>query len=171
MRAPSGPDVRLFVTSFAATLRDWPLSWRLTIFAGYAVASAIWTFKFVRPKPAGFHRLVAALPVTIVHSLTGLCIKAESEPLALVSIAMTFGLSVCKVMTSCLRKLRTRTPQSVSLVSLGWNEDIKITIRYSCRSHRYFILSPRIGASIVQQLAHQSTSVTNSLGSLPICIP
>ena len=90
-------DVWPFLTSLAASLWVGPLAWRLAILGGYVMASSMWTFKFVRPQPAGVHRLVSALPVLIGHSLVPMWVTAEEEPLAITTYVLASGLSVMKV--------------------------------------------------------------------------
>jgi hypothetical protein len=86
-----------YLKSWSDPLREIPQAWRLAVLSGYVVASAMWTYVYVRPQPAGFRRMAAALPVLAANLIAPLLIRPEQEVLLMIASVQTFGLSTLRV--------------------------------------------------------------------------
>eukprot|EP00884_Botryococcus_braunii_P022804 jgi/Botrbrau1/9207/Bobra.0028s0004.2 len=96
-----GSDIFVWPTSW----RNLPYTWRVTVVSVYCIASAVWSYKVVRPLPAGSWRFGAAVPVIAGHILIPFLMSREHDLLTLLVLSFTLTwLSLFKVLQLCANR-------------------------------------------------------------------
>eukprot|EP00884_Botryococcus_braunii_P022815 jgi/Botrbrau1/9217/Bobra.0028s0013.1 len=104
LHGPSA-DGGLSFSSWLAQLRALPALSRLEIIVLYSIVATIWAYFYIRPRPAGFLRFAAAVPIVVGNCIAPLLVRRHEEVLAGAAASMTiFWLTSFKVLQLCANR-------------------------------------------------------------------